>query len=342
MNSAQDIKRRTLDFIARAAQDPAWGLNHREALGLEIHAFQRTAIPHLAAFSGASQPTCLEEIPAIPVGLFKEGLHFCAGPSGRVFRTSGTTQGRRGEHHMPDTQVYERAARLWWQACVPGCPERVVSLVPDPAQAPDSSLGHMVHDFGAATLSYFDMARGVNAEGAWQTLLAVQQPVFVAATAFAMASLLESGPSLSLPQGSVCMVTGGFKGRRVQLSSEDLLAQIPERLGCPVVEEYGMSELSSQLWAGSETLGPQLAGPGRFHAPPWMLVYTVDPASGRHCAGTGLLRFVDLANWGSCLAIETQDLGEVDGQWVALKGRLKASPHRGCSLSAEEAGQWRA
>ena len=330
------LKRDVLAYITRAAADPEWGLATREQMGLRIHEFQRAQIPHLDAFCAHAEPESLAKVPSVPVGLFKEGLSFCAGPPGRVFRTSGTTQGRRGEHHMPDTQVYELAARLWWQACVPDCPTRVVSLVPNPAQAPDSSLGHMVHDFGSATLSYFDMERGVDHEGAWQALLSVQQPVFVAATAFSMASLLEQGPSLSLPAGSVCMVTGGFKGRKVSLSSKDLLEQIPERLGTPVVEEYGMSELSSQLWGRPETTGA-----GRFHAPPWMLVYTVDPATGAPCSGTGLLRFVDLANWGSCLSIETQDLGEVDGQWVTLKGRLKASPHRGCSLSAEEAGQWR-
>ncbi|MFT5585843.1 MAG: hypothetical protein ACI9VR_003436 [Cognaticolwellia sp.] len=339
--SAQELKTEVLAYITRAAADPAWGLAQREELGMRIHAFQRAEIPDLDAFCAGAEPEHLVDVPSVPVGLFKEGLNFCIPATGkassrRVFRTSGTTQGRRGEHHMPDTQVYERAARLWWQACVPGCPERVVSLVPDPAQAPDSSLGHMVHDFGAVTLSYFDMEHGVDHDGAWQALLAVQQPVFVAATAFSMASLLEQGPSLSLPKGSVCMVTGGFKGRRVSLSSKDLLEQIPERLGTPVVEEYGMSELSSQLWGG-----PDFGGAGRFHAPPWMRVYTVDPATGAPCTGTGLLRFVDLANWASCLSIETQDLGEVDGQWVTLKGRLQASPHRGCSLSAEEAGQWR-
>ena len=334
--TAQEIKTAVLVYITRAAAEPAWGLAQREEMGLRIHAFQRSQIPDLNAFCAGAEPQSLVEVPSVPVGLFKEGLNFCAGPSGRVFRTSGTTQGRRGEHHMPDTQVYELAARLWWQVCVPDCPERVISLVPNPAQAPDSSLGHMVHDFGAMTLSYFDMERGVDHEGAWQALLAVQRPVFVASTAFSMASLLEQGPSLSLPSGSICMVTGGFKGRKVSLSSQELLEQIPERLGTPVVEEYGMSELSSQLWGG-----PDLGGAGRFHAPPWMKVYTVDPVSGLPCEGTGLLRFVDLANWASCLSIETQDLGVVDGQWVTLKGRLKASPHRGCSLSAEEAGQWR-
>ena len=48
-------------------------------------------------------------------------------------------------------------------------------------------------------------------------------------------------------------------------------------------------------------------------------------------------RFVDLANWASVLAIETEDLGRVDEHGrVHLVGRLPSSAPRGCSLSWEE------
>jgi hypothetical protein len=91
------------------------------------------------------------------------------------------------------------------------------------------------------------------------------------------------------------------------------------------VREYGMCELSSQLWDTGEG----------YRAPPWLHVYTVDPISGAPCEGPGLLTFVDLANWGSCLAVETQDVGEVLGEEVVLHGRLPSAPARGCSLVLE-------
>lgn len=320
----------TCNFIRQAAADPSWGLAHRESFGLMLHYWQRDQIPHLSAFCGKVRPRTLEEIPSVPVGLFKEGLDFCAGEPAHTFLTSGTTQGRRGAHSLPSLDAYNLGAELWWRAQVPGCPTRVISLVPSPEQAPESSLGHMVAHFASQRQDLFDMERGVDHAGCWAALSQASEPVFVAATAFSMAHLLEHPGQVQLPEGSVVMVTGGFKGRTTQLSAQQLRAEIPVRLGAPVVEEYGMTELSSQLW-GRE---------GRFVAPPWMKVYTVDPLTGTPTRDQGLLRFVDLANFGSCLSIETEDLGIVHGQEVTLLGRLSTAPHRGCSLSAEEAAQW--
>ena len=67
----------------------------------------------------------------------------------------------------------------------------------------------------------------------------------------------------------------------------------------------------------------------------WEAVRRRDPvADGER----GQLRFFDLANHWTVLAIETQDLGriEADGR-VRYLGRLAGAPVRGCSLAAEEA-----
>ena len=90
-----------------------------------------------------------------------------------------------------------------------------------------------------------------------------------------------------------------------------------------------MSELSSQLWASP-------AG-APFVPPAWMRVLAVDPWSGLPTE-TGLLRFFDLANVQTVLAIETADVGTVhpDGS-VSLAGRLPGARLRGCSLTVEEA-----
>ena len=68
-----------------------------------------------------------------------------------------------------------------------------------------------------------------------------------------------------------------------------------------------------------------------------MRVYAADPLSGEP-AEEGVLRFVDLANHQTVLAIETQDLGRIlpDGR-VVLLGRSLEAPLRGCSLTVEEA-----
>lgn len=224
---------------------------------------------------------------------------------------------------MADTDAYDAAAERWFRACVPDAPAACISLCPT---APDSSLGHMIRLLYPQPQTFFDGS--LDPEGAWRALHAASAPVFLATTAFALAWLLEGEERVALPPGSILMVTGGFKGRTREVTEAEL--DIPGRLGSDVrrIDEYGMTELSSQLWGA----------PGQgFAAPPWLHVYTVDPLTGAPCSGVGLLRFVDGANWSSVAAIETEDLGEVRDGRVFLRGRLEASPARGCSLTAEEA-----
>jgi hypothetical protein len=205
----------------------------------------------------------------------------------------------------------------WFRACVPDAPTRVVSMCPTDA---DSSLGHMVALFGDVTATM----------DAWPHLA---DPVFLASTAFALDALLSTPGEAALTPRSLVMVTGGFKGRRVRLDGAELYRALT-RLGAPrVVGEYGMTELSSQLWTDPVPAGEV---PGAFRAPPWMRVYTVDPATGEPADGEGLLRFVDLCNVDSVVAIETMDVGVVKGDRVWLKGRLEGAELRGCSLRAEE------
>ena len=54
-----------------------------------------------------------------------------------------------------------------------------------------------------------------------------------------------------LPEGSLAVETGGYKGTRRELPKGDLYSLFEERLGLPtdsVWNEYGMTELSSQFY----------------------------------------------------------------------------------------------
>ncbi len=308
-----------------------------EPLALELHAWQRVQSPVVDALSGAATATRLEEIPAVPVQLYKE-LEIATFPVAEarvVFRTSGTTQGTRGTVYLRDTSLYDLGARAHAHACISDLPRRVVSLC---SHAEDSSLGHMVADFAGHTqVRCFDPTHGVSPD-TWAELRATDEPCFVACTAFALDALFEQPGSAALDPRSVVMVTGGFKGRHTRLDAPGLYRALADRLGSPrVVGEYGMTELSSQLWTEPVAAGQV---PGAFRAPAWMHVYAVDPVTGQPVEGEGLLRFVDLCNVDSSLAIETLDLGVVrfhDGaQWVELRGRLAGSEARGCSLTVEE------
>lgn len=303
-----------------------------DSLALELYRWQRANNADYDAICGRVTVAGWRDIPAVPVALFQD-LPLCCFPPEQarlVFRTSGTTVGRRGEHRLLDAELYELGARLHAEAVVGAIPAQGVALVP---QAADSSLGHMCRSFAPDLGWFFSIEAGVDVAGARAALRAATLPQFLPATAFAMAELLEGlDAPLRLPEGSLVMVTGGYKGRTRAIPEDALVGAAHDAFpGARVVGEYGMTELSSQLWAAP------LGTP--FRPPPWMRVRAVDPLT-RAPATRGLLCFVDLANHQTVLAIETQDVGEVlpDGR-VALQGRLGGAPARGCSLTVEEAAR---
>ncbi len=90
-----------------------------------------------------------------------------------------------------------------------------------------------------------------------------------------------------------------------------------------------MCELSSQAYAR----GPQ----GMHRPPPWARVLVVDPGTGQEVAvgEIGLVRWIDLANVDSVLAIQTLDQAVREEDGFYLIGRLSQAEPRGCSLTAE-------
>jgi hypothetical protein len=213
--------------------------------------------------------------------------------------------------------------------------DRVVGLVRPPSEAPDSSLTHMIARFTDLDPRPLPVDFVVDAQGLalprLEAALSGPGPVLVGSTAFALADWLDSAPPPLAP-GSTLFVTGGFKGRRTDLDTDALYALARERLRpAHLVVEYGMTELSSQLWGNA---GQPLV------APPWLRVVAADPATGEALppGAVGLLRFYDLANLDSSVTLETEDLGAVDasGRRVQLLGRRAEAPLRGCSLSFED------
>ena len=305
-----------------------------EAAALALYRWQVQHNADYAAFAAGTEPQSWRAIPAVPVGLFRDLALTCFPPEQArvVFRTSGTTAERSGYHRLLDTEVYDLGALAHARRCIGMIPEAGVSLV---SHAPWSSLGHMCAAFAPGLLRCFSPEGGLDRPAAIAALRAAREPIFVPATAFALADLLlpEDEPALEpipLPEGSLVMVTGGFKGRRREVVGEALAEAARAAFGpARLVGEYGMTELSSQLWA--DPLGAP------FRPPPWLRALPVDPESGEP-AEQGQLRLYDLANHATVLAIETQDLGRVlpDGR-VELLGRLPAAPARGCSLDAEVA-----
>jgi len=302
-------------------------------LALAIHEWQVSCDPVIASLRDGPVRKW-QDIPAVPVALFKSLPVGTVNPGRErhLFRTSGTTGTGQGVHRMRSTALYDRGALGWMRACVPGAPSHVIALMTDPAQAPDSSLAHMVALFSPPTRASWHIREGrLRVDEIDAAIRGSHKPVFLAATAFAMAEWLDSEVP-KLPARSVVMITGGFKGREHKLDDRALYDAVRGRLAPDrLVTEYGMTELSSQLWGTPDS---------PYRPPPWLRVVAVDPQTGDILPPrtSGQLRFYDLCNLDGSLGIETLDRGIIhDDGSVSLQGRLTGAPVRGCSLTVEEA-----
>jgi hypothetical protein len=320
----------------------------REALPAVVQ-YQRAWNPRLARWwaqrgfdgDGADPDT----IPAVPTDVFRTvSLLSAERAAERVFRTSGTTAGARGVHTTLSTAAYRAGASAQWRRWVQPDAGRLrwVPIVFDPAVVTDSSLsfmaGALAGEFASGPPAWYLSAAGVDPRVV-DELRSASEPVVVLSTAFALVELLEQlrGDRVVLPAGSRVVETGGFKGRTREVARDVLYADVGGALGLSpgaIISEYSMTELSSQLYSGTWTGGRA----DRLHAPPWCLVRAVDPATLRVLPDgeEGLLRFVDLANTSSVVAVQTSDRGVVHGDGVELLGRMPGAVPRGCSLAIEE------
>jgi hypothetical protein len=230
-------------------------------------------------------------------------------------------------------------------------PAHAIVLVPDAADVPDSSLGFMVEVFverlGMRKTSCLSLDRGVDVEAverAAATAASDGGPAIVFATAFALAMLLDAlgGRVLPLPGGSRVMVTGGFKGRTREVPTAELYAGTARAFALDprrVVGEYGMTELSSQLYEPGLLPGEPRREPSTYRPPPWLRVQAANPESLAVLpAGTeGIARFVDLANVDSIAFVQTMDWIRLEPNGdVRLFGRAPGAEPRGCSLAIED------
>ncbi len=294
------------------------------------------------------------EVPMVPAAAFKSA-ELAAAPAVETFRSSGTG-GQRSVHRHPFPDLYRLTIDASFpHYCLAGLSPSgtsrppALSLVPSREQAPDSSLSFMIDhavgrwcDPGASAWAIG--RRGVEAKVARSWTGARQRegrPSLVIATAFALAEWLDALERFDLrfrmPAGSAAFVTGGFKGRARELSRDELLGRLEGFLGIApdrVVGEYGMTELTSQLYTRTLLGGD----PEIFEAPPWVRVRVLDPVSLDEApAGEpGLIAVFDLANLGSAVHLLTEDLGAAAAGGVRLLGRAAGAELRGCSLAVEE------
>ncbi|HSL86364.1 MAG TPA: hypothetical protein VK861_05480 [Bacteroidales bacterium] len=281
------------------------------------------------------KPEKTEESPFLPVTFYRThkvmtGDHE---PS-LVFESSSTAGTIPGKHYVADKSLYERSFIDCFSLFY-GDPSDylIAAILPSYSERGNSSLVYMMDGLIRRSLKAGSGFYNNNYPALLRNIEAAtrrNEKILVLGVSFALLELAEKfSPDLS---GTIVMETGGMKGRRKEITREELHTVLKERLNIDSVHsEYGMTELMSQAYS---------SGNGIFRSPPWMKVFIRDPhdpleifeSPGR----TGGINIIDLANIHSCSFIATGDLGRLhdDGSFEVL-GRFDESDIRGCNLLFE-------
>ncbi len=277
----------------------------------------------------------VEAIPFLPIELFKHhSIRTGQWLPVRVFTSSGTTGQQASQHLLKDPEWYRWSARMGfsWQYGRPVEEFCFLALLPSYLEREGSSLVAMMADFIEASRYAQSGFYLHQTEALLETLHSCRQqqiPTVLLGVSFALLDLAEAAPiDLS---GIIIMETGGMKGRRAEITREELHRRLCQafQVSC-IHSEYGMTELLSQAYAQQY---------GLFRPSPTMAVLcreATDPFQWQTPGHSGALNIIDLANVDTVSFIATDDLGKVhpDGLFEVL-GRLDYSDIRGCNLMVE-------
>lgn len=268
----------------------------------------------------------LEQIPFLPIRLFKQRDVYCGEQAPEVVFTSSATTGMiPSRHPMASLALYERAFTEAFRRFY-GAEQQwsIYGLLPSYLQRKGSSLIYMVDRLIEACGSggfYLDEYERLIAD-----MAADPKPKILLGVSYALWDLAERyAPQL---KNTIVMETGGMKGHREELPKEAFHKILCEGFGVEQIHsEYGMAELTSQAYSKGEN---------RFYCPPWMRVAVRDvndPLDVRFEAGRGGLNIIDLANYYSCAFLQTEDVARLhaDGSFE-VEGRIDHSEIRGCNL----------
>lgn len=309
IHSVEEFERCALELFRFQTQRCQPYRRYVELLGVDVETVRR-----------------VEDIPFMPIELFKTEKVYCGeGEPEIVFTSSNTGSTVASRHYMASLQTYRRAFTEAFKLFY-GEPNKwsIYGLLPNYLEREGSSLVYMVDrliaEAGSGGFYLHDYEQLIADMGA------DPKPKILLGVSYALWDLAERyAPKFS---DVVVMETGGMKGRREEISKAELHAILTEGFGVErIASEYGMAELTSQAYSEGE---------GLFKSPPWMRVLVRDvndPFDHSTTLRRGGIDIVDLTNLSSCAFIQTQDLGEVydDGSFRVL-GRIAGSDIRGCNL----------
>jgi hypothetical protein len=278
--------------------------------------------------------TSLTDIPFLPISFFKSHAVMTDSFTPEAFfESSGTTGTVNSRHYIKDLGIYRRSFlggfRKFYGDPAEWC---IIGLLPSYLERQHSSLVMMVDELvklSAIEQSGFYLYEHENLVSTLANLESKGQKTLLIGVSFALLDLAER---FSVPlKHTVVMETGGMKGRREEMTREQVHEVLKNAFGLGVIHsEYGMTELLSQGYS---------KGNGIFFPCDTMRILLReedDPFAVHDCEMkmiTGIINVIDLANIYSCSFIATEDAGKLypDGSFE-VTGRVDHSDIRGCSL----------
>ena len=271
------------------------------------------------------------KIPFLPISFFKNfNIQSTSLSAEIVFESSSTSGVGISKHAVPSLRLYEKSCtdsfNFFFHDYKKYCH---LALLPAYLERNTSSLVYQVNHFIKSSQYAQSNFYLYNHLDLYNQLIENETqkiPTVLWGVSFALLDFVEKY-QMKLEYTHV-IETGGMKGRRAELTRQELHQILQNGLGVSsIAGEYGMTELMSQSYALKE---------GLYQSPPWCKVLAReinDPLGMPIYNKNGVLNVIDLYNLYSCSFIATSDLGKVndDGVFQVL-GRVDYSDTRGCNL----------
>jgi hypothetical protein len=278
----------------------------------------------------------LDKIPFLPIEMFKNHQILDKNKTTDLFfQSSGTTQMNLSKHFIADTELYEESIYKSFEQFI-GKPEDFIflGLLPSYLERQNSSLIYMVDYLMKKSEKPENGYFLYNHSELFDLLNTLEhKKVILFGVSFALLDFLDychserREESLNFLENLVVIETGGMKGRKEEMTKDELLKILQQGFKTDkIYSEYSMTELLSQAYS---------LGNNEYECPGWMRIMirnAEDPLAYEKEGRTGAINIIDLANIHSCAFIATQDLGKITGSKFQVLGRIDHSDIRGCSL----------
>lgn len=364
---SQMITYEILQFIESNTQEKQTNPDIAEAtyneLALKLFQYQFKHNKAYKKFCQARKRTPLTvkrwiDIPPMPIQGYKELTLSCEPieEAEAVFMTSGTTNPEaKGKNYHPDLTMWDASMKGPFKQFVMPDYEKMTIFVLSPAEDLNQNsslsryLSNAVSYFGTENSEFFFSEEGLNFERLVSQLKRCEEqrePVMLMGASFAYVHILdylkEKQIQFRLPEKSRIFDTGGFKGQSREVDMEQLYTEFQTyfqigRDKC--INMYGMTELSSQIY--DQTILSSYLNRSVIHdkaEASWIktVILNTETLEPVQQGEKGVIAHYDLANWNSCLALLTEDLGYQTENGFVLLGRIKDSEARGCSIAVDQ------